>query len=150
MSIPHGTSAGNMLRAGGLLDRVLEANRSQQIVLLSPMARDAAFVREFARDRVEIVDLPGHTPAGLEARLLAIVQASYLDRGQTESVRIRLMEARANGVIRALGVKAAIGRVIVEPFTHNGSRYALSDRLVLADSADCGRRVPPPPEGSDS
>jgi CDP-glycerol glycerophosphotransferase (TagB/SpsB family) len=119
-----------MLRAGGLLTRVLDADRSLNVVLLSPMARDAAFVREFTGDRVQLVDLPGHTPLGLEARLLAIVQASYLSRGQTESVRIRLAEARANGIIRALGVKAAIGRVLVEPFTHSGSRYALSDRLV--------------------
>ncbi len=119
-----------MLRAGGLLPRVLDADSSLDVVLLSPMARDAAFVREFARDRVRIVDLPGHAPAGLEARLLAIVQASYLSRGQTESVRIRLAEARANGIIRALPVKAAIGKLLVEPFTHNGSRYALSDRLV--------------------
>jgi hypothetical protein len=130
VSVPHGTSAGNMLRAGGLLTRVLEADRSLRVVLLSPMARDAAFVREFSHERVEIVDLPGHTPLGLEARLLAIVQASYLSRGQTESVRIRLAEARANGIIRALPVKAAIGKLLVEPFTHNGSRYALSDRLV--------------------
>ena len=119
-----------MLRAGGLLTRVLDAARSLKVVLLSPMARDAAFVREFARDRVEIVDQPGHAPSGLEARLLAIVQSSYLSRGQTESVRIRLAEARANGIIRALGIKAAIGRVVAEPFTQHGSRYALSDRLV--------------------
>ena len=94
------------------------------------MANDAAFVREFERPRVRIVDLPATRPAGLEARLLAIVQASYLSRGQTESVRIRLAEARANGIIRWLGLKGAIGRVLVEPFTRNGSRYALSDRLV--------------------
>jgi CDP-glycerol glycerophosphotransferase (TagB/SpsB family) len=130
ISVPHGTSAGNMLRAGGLLNRVLDADRSLHVVLLSPMARDAAFVGEFSRDRVQIVDQPAHTPLGLEARLLAIVQASYLSRGQTESVRIRLAEARANGIIRALGVKAAIGRLLVEPFTRKGSRYALSDRLV--------------------
>jgi hypothetical protein len=130
ISVPHGTSAGNMLRAGGLLDRVLDADRSSRVVLLSPMARDASFVREFSRDRVQIVDQPAHTPMGLEARLLAIVQASYLSRGQTESVRIRLEEAKANGIIRALPIKAAIGKLLVEPFTHNGSRYALSDRLV--------------------
>lgn len=130
VSVPHGTSAGNMLRAGGLLDRLLASDAARRVVLLSPMARDAAFVTEFSRDRVQIVDLPGHTPLGLEARLLAIVQASYLSRGQTESVRIRLAEARANGIIRALGVKAAIGRVLVEPFRRSGSRYALADRLV--------------------
>ena len=130
LSVPHGTSAGNMLRAGGLLDRLLEADRALRVVLLSPMSRDAAFVREFTRDRVTLLDLPAHTPRGVEARLLAIVQASYLSRGQTESVRIRLAEARANGIMRALGVKAAIGRLLVEPFTRNGSRYAISDRLV--------------------
>ena len=119
-----------MLRSGGLLDRVLEADPTVTVVLLSPMARDAAFLREFSRDRVQFVDQPAHTPMGLEARLLAIVQASYLSRGQTESVRIRLAEARANGIIRALGVKAAIGRLIVEPFMRSGSRYAMSDRLV--------------------
>ena len=63
-------------------------------------------------------------PSGLEARLLAIVQASYLSQGQTESVRIRLAEARANGIIRWLGIKGLIGRVLVQPFTRNGSRYA--------------------------
>jgi hypothetical protein len=130
ISVPHGTSAGNMLRAGGLLDRVLDADPALHVVLLSPMSRDAAFVREFSRDRVTMVDEPAHTPQGLEARLFAIVQSSYLSRAQTESVRIRLEEARANGMIRALGVKAAIGKLLVEPFTHNGSRYLLSDRLV--------------------
>ncbi len=130
LSVPHGTSAGNMLRAGGLLDRLLATDGARRVVLLSPMSRDEAFVREFSRDRVAFVDLPGHTPQGLEARLLAIVQASYLSRGQTESVRIRLAEARAKGIIRALGVKAAIGRLLVEPFTHHGSRYAVADQLV--------------------
>jgi hypothetical protein len=130
ISVPHGTSAGNMLRSGGLLDRVLDADRAANVVLLSPMSRDAAFVNEFRRDRVQFVDQPAHVPQGLEARLLAIVQASYLRRGQTESVRIRLAEARANGIIRALGVKAAIGKVLVEPFTRSGSRYAVADRLV--------------------
>jgi CDP-Glycerol:Poly(glycerophosphate) glycerophosphotransferase len=130
VSVPHGTSAGNMLRSGGLLDRLLESDPQLHIVLLSPMAKDPQFVREFERARVTIVDQPAHVPSGLEARLLAIVQASYLSQGQTESVRIRLAEARANGIVRWLGVKGLIGRVLVQPFTRNGSRYALSDRLV--------------------
>ena len=130
VSVPHGTSAGNMLRSGGLLDRLLESDAALHVVLLSPMAKDPQFVREFERPRVTIVDLPPHQPAGLEARLLAIVQASYLSQGQTESVRIRLAEARANGIIRWLGLKGLIGRALVQPFTRNGSRYALSDRLV--------------------
>lgn len=130
VSVPHGTSAGNMLRCGGLLDRLLESDPALHIVLMSPMAKDPQFVREFERPRVTILDQPPHQPRGLEARLFAIVQASYLSQGQTESVRIRLAEARANGIIRWLGFKGAIGRVLVQPFTRNGSRYAISDRLV--------------------
>ena len=119
-----------MLRAGGLLDRLQEFDPALAIVLLSPMARDAAFVREFERPGVRLIDLPPHQPSGLEGRLLAIVQAGYLSRGQTESVRIRLQEARAAGTIRWLGVKGLIGRLLVEPLIRNGSRYALSDRLI--------------------
>jgi hypothetical protein len=130
ISVPHGTSAGNMLRSGGLLDRILESDSSLHVVLLSPMSKDPQFVREFERPRVTFVDEPAHVPSGLEARLLAIVQASYLSQGQTESVRIRLAEARANGIIRWLGIKGLIGRVVVQPFTRNGSRYAIADRLV--------------------
>ena len=130
VSVPHGTSAGNMLRAGGLLDRLQECAPALKVVLLSPMVRDAAFVREFERPGVTILDLPAHRPEGLEARLLSLVQASYLSRGQTESVRIRLQEARANGIINYLPLKGLIGRFVVEPFTRNGSRYAISDRLV--------------------
>ena len=136
VSVPHGTSAGNMLRSGGLLDRMLESDPALHIVLLSPMAKDPHFVREFERPRITVIDQPAHVPAGLEARLLAIVQASYLSQGQTESVRIRLQEARANGIIRWLGVKGLIGRVLVQPFTRNGSRYALSDRLVSHPAMD--------------
>ena len=130
VSIPHGTSAGNMLRSGGLLDRMLESDAGLQIVLLSPMAKDPQFVREFERPRVTVLDQPPHHPVGLEARLLAIVQASYLSQAPTASVRIRLAEARDNGIIHWLGLKALIGRALVQPFTRRGSRYALSDRLV--------------------
>jgi len=130
ISVPHGTSAGNMLRSGGLLDRVLESDSSIHVVLLSPMSKDPQFVREFERPRVTFVDQPAHTPSGIEARLLAIVQASYLSQGQTESVRIRLAEAKANGIIRWLPLKGLIGRVLVQPFTRKGSRYAISDQMV--------------------
>ena len=103
ISVPHGTSAGNMLRSAGLLDRILESDPSLQVVLLSPMSKDPQFAREFERPRVTLVDQPAHQPAGLEARLLAIVQASYLSQGQTESVRIRLAEARARSEERRVG-----------------------------------------------
>jgi hypothetical protein len=130
ISVPHGTSAGNMLRAGRLLERLRLFDPTRPIVLLSPLSRDAAFVKEFGRPGLQMIDLPAHQPKGLEARLNAVVQASYLSKGQTASVRIRLEEARASGIIRWLGVKGLIGRAIVEPFTRTRSRYALSDVLV--------------------
>ena len=119
-----------MLRAGGLLDRLNAFDRGLEILLMSPLARDPAFVREFERSGVRIVDQPAHRPAGIEARLFAVVQASYLTQGQTDSVRIRLAEARASGVIRYLTLKGLLGRALVEPFTASRSRYALSDVMV--------------------
>ncbi|MDP1571551.1 MAG: hypothetical protein Q8L86_16275 [Vicinamibacterales bacterium] len=130
VSVPHGTSAGNMLRAVGLLDRLQEFDPALRIVLLSPLVHDAAFVKEFARPGVEMVDLPPHRPGGLEARLLTLVQASFLSRGGTESVRIRMQEARANGIIRWIGLKAVLGRLLTSAWFTTGSPYALSDRLV--------------------
>ena len=115
-----------MLRAGGLLDRLQEFDPALQVVLLSPMARDAAFVKEFERPGVLLLDQPAHVPSRLEARLLSLVQASFLGRGRTESVRIRMMEARANGIIRWLGLKSLLGRLV----SHANAPYALSDRLV--------------------
>ena len=126
VSVPHGTSAGNMLRAGGLLDRLHDFDPALKVVLLSPMCRDAAFVKEFDRPGVTLVDQPPHVPSGLEARLLSLVQAGFLGRGRTESVRIRMMEARANGIIRWIGLKSVLGRLVSRP----NAPYALSDRLV--------------------
>jgi hypothetical protein len=125
-----------MLRTGGLLGQMLDADASLRIVLLTPLSNDPKFVSEFEHPRVTFVDLPAHVPAGLEARLLSIVQASYLSQGLTASTRIRLEEARANGIIRWLGVKGAIGRLLVQPFTRHGSRYVLSDRLVSDPAMD--------------
>ncbi|HKB11965.1 MAG TPA: CDP-glycerol glycerophosphotransferase family protein [Vicinamibacterales bacterium] len=130
VSVPHGTSAGNMLRAAGILGRIRQAAPDATIVLLSPMSGDPAFVREFAGPGVVILDQPAHRPRGIEARLFSIVQSSYLRQAQTESVAIRLEEAKANGTIRHLGAKAAIGRLLVAPFTRRGSRYLMSDLLV--------------------
>ena len=130
VSVPHGTSAGNMLRAGGILTALRRADPDATIVLFSPMANDPAFVREFQAPGTVMIDEPPHRPAGLEARLFALVQASYLDAGRTESVRIRLEEARAAGAIRRVRVKSLLGRLLVEPFTRRGSRYALSDLFV--------------------
>jgi hypothetical protein len=126
VSVPHGTSAGNMLRAGGLLDRLRDFDPALRIVLFSPLARDAAFVKEFDRPGVLLLDQPAHVPSGLEARLVSLIQASFLGRGRTESVRIRMMEARANGIIRWIGLKALVGRLV----SRRAAPYALSDQLV--------------------
>jgi hypothetical protein len=136
VSVPHGTSAGNMLRASGVLTALRRSDPGATIVLFSPMANDPAFVREFQASGTVIVDQPPHRPSGLEARLFALVQASYLGAGRTESVRIRLEEARAAGAIRWIGVKSLAGRLLVEPFTRRGSRYALSDLLVSHPTMD--------------
>ncbi len=115
-----------MLRAGGLLDRLRDFEPALRVVLFSPMARDAAFAKEFARPGVLLLDQPAHVPSGLEARLVSMIQAAFLSRGRTESVRIRMMEARANGIIRWLGIKAVLGRLV----SRAAAPYALSDRLV--------------------
>src|SRR5215470_19722407 len=76
VSIPSGITAGTILR-GGLVDRLLAAHEGVEVVIASPLVRDAAFVREFERPRVRLEDLPPHRLEGLEARLMALIQAGY-------------------------------------------------------------------------
>lgn len=135
ISVPHGASAGNMLRHG-LLTRLLDADPLLRVVIASPLTRDAGFVREFANPRITFDDLPAHAPRGLEARLLAIMQACYLQSGITESVRIRRAEAQAKGSIRWIGAKAWLGRVAAPSLARPETRYALSDRWVSHPAAE--------------
>ena len=65
VSIPSGVSAGNMLR-GGLVERLLGARHDVEVVIVSPLVKDAAFVREFERPRVRFEELPPHRPEGLD------------------------------------------------------------------------------------
>ena len=58
ISVPHGTSAGNVLRAGGLLDRLQEFDSALKIVLLSPLVRDAARTYLDKSRYVKVVLLP--------------------------------------------------------------------------------------------
>jgi len=111
VSIPSGVSAGNILR-GGLIDRLLEANRDVQVVVVSPLVRDAAFVQEFKRPRVAFEDLPPHMPSGLEGRLMALIQAGYLDSGVSESVKIRRAEAIAKKSIRWIRTKRLLAGLL--------------------------------------
>ena len=135
ISVPHGAAAGNMLRHG-LLARLLAADSTVRIVIVSPMAKDPGFVREFAHPRVLFEDLPAHKPAGLEARLLAFMQACYLESGITESVRIRRAEAQAKGSIRWIGTKARLGRTFAASMARPESRYDLCDRFVSHPHAE--------------
>jgi hypothetical protein len=129
VSVPHGAAAGNLLRTG-VVTRLLEGDARTRVVMLSPMAGDTEFVREVSHPRVTVEDLPSHRPAGLEARLLGLMQAGYLDSGATESVRIRRAEALAKGTVRWIRAKRMMASVMAPSLLRARTRYALSDRLV--------------------
>ena len=135
VSVPHGSSAGNVLRTG-LVRRLIEARAAPEIVLISPLVNDPAFIREFEHPRVRFEDLPPHRPAGLEARLMALIQAGYIGSGVTESVRIRRAEAAARKAIRWIGAKRLIARALVPSMVRKASRYAVIDRWISHPAAD--------------
>lgn len=134
-SVPHGAAAGNMVRSG-VLQRLLDAEPAAEVVLLSPMAGDADFVSEVAHPRVRVVPMAPHRPAGLEARLLALMQAAYLESGITESVRIRRAEAQAKGTIRWIGLKHQIAGAFAPSLVRKETRYDLIDRRVSHPEAE--------------
>lgn len=135
VSIPHGGAAGNVLRSG-LLGRLLGAPAQPDVVVLSPLVRDEAFIREFERPRVRFEDLPPHRPEGLEGRLMALVQAGYLESGVTESVRIRREEALAKRTIRWMRAKKALASTLVPSMVRPRSRYQFVDRMISHPWAD--------------
>jgi hypothetical protein len=135
VSIPNGGSAGSVLRTG-LVGRLLDADASTEVVLISPLVNDQTFVREFEHHRVRFEDLPPHRPAGLEARLMGLVQSSYIGSGLTESVRIRRAEAAAKKSIRWVGAKRLLARVLAPSIARKETRYALVDRLVSHPHAE--------------
>jgi len=135
VSVPHGAAAGNLLRTG-IVRRLLDSDSSVRVVLLSPLVRDQEFVREASHPRVSFEDLPPHRPHGLEARLLALMQAAYLDSGVTESVQIRRAEALAKGTVRWLSAKAKLAAWLMPSMVARPSRYDMSDRLVSHAWAD--------------
>ena len=133
--VPNGGSAGGDA-SFGLLSRVLTAHPTVEIVLLSPLVKDPVFTAEFAHPRVVFEDLSPHRPHGLEARLLAIVQAGYLTSEVTESVRIRRAEAVAKGTIRWMRAKRALGRAIAPSMIRPATRWDVSDRWISHAAAD--------------
>ena len=135
VSVPHGGAAGNILRTG-MIGRVLDAHPAVRVVLASPLVKDAAFAAEFAHPRIALEDLPPHRPAGLEARLNALVQAGYLDSGVTESVKIRRAEALAKGSVRWIKAKKLLASAIAPSIVRKETRYQLSDRFVSHPAAE--------------
>src|SRR5262249_5307842 len=107
-----------------------------EILILSPLAKDPVFVREFSHARVRFEDLPPHRLSGLEARLIALMQAAYLDSGITESVKIRLQEALAKKSVRWLKLKRLVAATLTPSVARKATRYALSDRLVSHPRAE--------------
>jgi hypothetical protein len=133
--VPHGGAAGNMLRTG-ILSRVLDANASLRVVMMSPLVKDARFVREFSHPRITFEELPPHHPEGLEARLMALMQAGYLESGVTSSVKIRREEALAKGIVRWLPAKRMIAQALAPSMVTPATRYVLMDRLVSHPAAE--------------
>ena len=129
VSIPHGGAAGNVLRTG-LVERLLASAAAPTVVIVSPLVNDAAFVREFDHPRVRFEDLPAHRPAGLEGRLLALIQAGYIDSGVTESVRIRRAEAVARKTIRWIRAKRLLASAFAPSIVRPATRYTLIDRVI--------------------
>jgi hypothetical protein len=135
LSIPHGGSAGNVLRTG-LVGRLLDAPAAPELVIVSPLVKDPAFVREFEHRRVRFEDLPPHRPAGLEGRILALVQAAYIDSGVTESVKSRRAEAVAKKSIRWIRAKRLLAQALAPSIVNRHTRYAVSDRMIAHPWAD--------------
>src|SRR5262249_35055060 len=135
ISVPNGASAGTVLRPG-LIGRLLDAQPDAHVVLFSPLVDDPAFAKEFGRPGVTLEPLPPHTPQGLEARLVALMQASYLTSSASESVRIRFDEARRKKSIRWLRTKRLLTKTVAPSMARPGTRYDVSDRLISHPWAD--------------
>jgi hypothetical protein len=124
-----------MLRSG-LVHQILDANHDVEVVLVSPLVDDPAFVQEFKHPRVRFEPLPPHRPTGLEARLMALVQASYLDTCPTEAVQIRRQEAVAKRSLRFIRAKRLLASALAPSIVRNETRYDLSDRFVSHPRAE--------------
>ncbi|HWI17838.1 MAG TPA: hypothetical protein VNT81_08825 [Vicinamibacterales bacterium] len=124
-----------MLRTG-ILSQVLDAVPSLRVVVLSPLVKDSSFVREFSHPRISFEDLPPHRPVGREARLIALMQACYLESGVTSSVKIRREEALAKGIVRWLPAKRLLAKTFAPSLARPESRYDLIDRLVSHPDAE--------------
>jgi len=126
-SIPHGATAGNILRTG-VLASVLDRVPDVHIVLLSPLSADPAFVREFTHPRVTFEALPPHVPTGLEGRLLGVIQSRFLSVCKTDTLRIRGPREFPSAK-RWRRVKRMLSGAVA-PRGPEGDWYDRADRLV--------------------
>ena len=126
--VPHGSSAGNVLRTG-VLARVMDLVPDARVVLMTPLVSDPTFTAEFAHPRIVFEPLAPHVPSGIEQRLLGVLQAHYLERRTTETVRIKVAAGHVGTAMRFRAVKAALGRALA-PRAAEGRWYDLADRFV--------------------
>ena len=129
VTVANGVIAADVLRSG-IVRRLHDADPRARVVVFTPMLRDPAFVEEFKAPWIEFEDLPPHTPRGLEARLLAMIQAGYLTSRITDSVEIRRAEALANGTVRWLRFKRALAHAAAPSMLRPATRYDVIDRVV--------------------
>lgn len=127
-SIPHGGTAGSMLRTG-VMASVLDAVPDLRVVLLSPLSADPAFTSEFAHPRVTFEILPPHVPTGLEGKLLSCIRARYLEVCHTDTLHIRGAKEFSEISPQVHRIKAWLGRVLARTGSR-GEWYNVSDRFV--------------------
>src|SRR4051812_36579770 len=125
-SIPHGATAGNILRTG-VLASVLAQVPDVRVVLLSPLSADPDFVREFTHPRVTFESLPSHAPSGLEGRLLGVIQSRFLSVCKTDTLRIRGSREFPSAT-RWRRVKRLLSSAVA-PHRRDGDWYHRADRL---------------------
>src|SRR5204862_1121805 len=107
-----------------------------EVVIVSPLVKDPAFVQEFKRARVTFEDLPPHMPSGLEGRLMALIQAGYLDSGVSESVKIRRDEAIAKKSVRFIRAKRLLAGIVAPSILRRQTRYDVIDRMISHSHAE--------------
>ncbi len=125
--VPNGFTAANLLRTS-VLPRLLE-RQDLDVVLVSPLVRDATFVREFSSPRTILEVLPPHEPAGLEGMLWSVLQARALRSVSTETIRIKL--AGLEGTTgRKRSLRGAVREGLARLPISTSAWFSISDRLV--------------------
>lgn len=93
LCVPSGTAAANLLRTD-VFRLLRESPLIDRLLILSPLAREAAFREEFAAPKVDFYELEAHEPGFIERRIIRILQEKYVKTMPTESMRIRVARER--------------------------------------------------------